>query len=726
MADYEVVNNVAVITCQNPPVNQLSYKLRVGLFNGLEEALKDKNVKAIVIIGGGRTFPAGADVREFATGEAFKLNISEFINKCDASPKPLVAAIHGTALGGGLEIALACHYRIGTSSCKVGFPEVLIGLLPGAQGTQRLPRVTGSMIAAELICTGQQISADRAEKIKILDKVIHIEPNHPISSEQLILRHAAVRYAIEIADKPFENRVLSRKKVEPLNDFFYDQLRGMMAKRARGILAPELCLQSVKAAADSKTFQEGVKKENELFMKLAQNSQSQALQHIFFAQREISKIPGVDSSLARNIKKVGIIGCGTMGGGILMNFVQVGIPVVILESQQSFLDRGLDIVKGNWTRQVKKGKLPQGKFEEYWKLIKPTLNYADLKDVDIVIEAVFENLKIKKEVFEKLDSVCKKDCVLASNTSFLDITKIAAFTKRPQQVVGTHFFAPANQMLLLENIRHDKNDATTLATIQQMAKVIKKHGVLVRTCEGFVGNRIFAVEGSEAHRLLLEGATPQQIDKVVFDFGFPMGIFQVMDLSGLDVMYRHREDHGWLKNKELSPTGAEYYPFDISDELVSEHNRLGLKVGKGFYDYEGGRKAVASKQVNDLIIKFSEKKGIKRRTITNEEIVERCFYPMVNEGFKILEEGIAIRPSDIDVVLVFGYGFPAYKGGIMFWGDLIGLSKIRDALNRYSQQYPNVPYFKPSSLLNKLADSKTSLAKHWKQQEKKFQIIIPQ
>jgi len=711
MASYEVTNNVAVITCQNPPVNQLSYALRVGLFDGLEKGLADPEVRALVIIADGKTFIAGADIKEFSNGMAFKKPLTQFIEALDASPKPVVAAIHGTALGGGFEVALACHYRIGTSRCKVGLPEVLIGLLPGAGGTQRLPRLVGPMIAADMVCSGKHVKASVARQRGILDEVVFVEPNHKLSMERLILRQRAIRFALEVANRGVEDRVLSRKECPPMDEFFYTQLSNMMAKSARGMLAPKLCLEAVKSAHTTKSFAEGLKAEKALFMKLATGPQSRALQHVFFSQRQIRKVPGIDPKLAKPIKSVGIIGCGTMGGGILMCFVERGIPVVVLEPEQRFLDKGLATVKSNWTRQLKKGRLSKAKFEKYFTLITPTTDYAALSDVDIVIEAVFEKLSIKKEVFTKLDRVCKRDCILASNTSFIPISKIAEVTSRPNQVIGVHFFAPANKMQLVENVRFDGGaDATTCATVQALAAKIGKKGVLVRSCPGFVGNRMFAIQGQEAGRMLYEGAMPWQVDEVmVKQVGTAMGIFQVGDLSGNDIGYKSRKDNGLLNDP------ANY---SISDLLVEKYGRLGMKTGRGYYDYPGlprSRKGVPSKLVEELIVAESKKKGVARREISSEEIIERVFYPFINEGFKCLEEGIAIRPSDIDVVFIFGYGFPAQLGGPMHWAETqIGLKKIYTTLQRYSARFPDRAWLKPSELLRKCVESKCTLTKYWK------------
>jgi len=508
--------------------------------------------------------------------------------------------------------------------------------------------------------------------------------------------------------------VLSRKPCAPMDDFFYTQLSAMLAKSARGMLAPKLCLEAVRSAHTTNSFTEGMAAEKALFMKLATGPQSRALQHVFFSQRQIRKVPGIDAKLARPIRSVGIIGCGTMGGGILMCFVERGFPVVVLEPKQQFLDKGLGVVKGNWNRQLKKGRLSQAKLEQYLSLITPTTDYAALSDVDIVIEAVFEKLSIKHEVFKKLDAVCKPSAILASNTSFIPISKIAQATSRPNQVIGVHFFAPANKMQLVENVRFEGGaDAVTCATVQALAAKIGKKGVLVRSCPGFVGNRMFAIQGQEAGRMLYEGALPWEVDAVmVGDVGVAMGIFQVGDLSGNDIGYKSRKDNGLLEG------GIEGGKYSISDVLVEKYGRLGMKVGKGYYDYPKlprSGKGVPSKLVEELIVSESRRKGIVRRVISKEEIIERVFYPFINEGFKCLEEGIAIRPSDIDIVFIFGYGFPAQLGGPMHWAETqIGLKKIYTVLQGYSERFPDRPWLKPSELLRKCVESKCSLTKYWK------------
>merc|ERR1712130_1002477 len=531
-----------------------------------------------------------------------------------------------------------------------------------------------------------------------------------------------IRFAIEIAAKPFEDRILSKRPCPKMDDFFYDQIALNLSKKARGFVAPQLCLEAVRSAQNAASFESGLKREKELFLSLATGPQSRAQQHVFFAQRQITTVPGVDMSKALEIKKVGIIGCGTMGGGILMCFVQKGIPVVVLEPEQRFLDRGLSVVRNNWLKKVKKGKLSKKKYESYNKLITATTNYDDLSSVDIVIEAVFETLDVKKKVFSELDRVCKAECILASNTSYIPISKIAAITSRPNKVVGTHFFAPANIMPLLENVRFEGGaDQITVATVQKMAKRIGKKGVLVRSCPGFVGNRMFKMQGMEAAIMLFEGCTPSQIDRVmVEDVGVKMGIFAVSDLSGNDIGYKSKKDNGELSDPQN---------YGIGDILVEKYGRFGLKVGKGYYDYPGlpkSRKPQKSQFVEDLIQKIAQKRGYKqRRNISKQEIIERIFYPFINEGFKCLEEGIAIRPSDIDIVFIFGYGFPAFLGGPLFWADTqIGLGTLYRTLNKYYSANPTKQYFKPSDLLKKCVEKKMTLTQYWKKfhSEKKAKL----
>jgi len=708
--DYQVDGEVAILTCENPPVNQLSLNLRNGLFEGVNAANEDPKVKAMVLIGGGKTFIAGADIKEFSNGNAFKGAQLDAIQRAfEESNIPLVAAIHGHALGGGLEVAMVCHYRLGSSLCKVGQPEVLIGLLPGAGGTQRLPRLCGPFLAAELCATGQHVKAGRALQINILDRVVQCTK----ANEFKTLRNAAVNYAREVINKPLAPRVISKMPCEPLDQFFVKQIKDMVGKKARNMKAPLANVEAV-IAATKLPFAEGMKKEQKIFRQLMMGSEARALQHVFFAQRACSKVPGINPKSAQPIKSVGIIGCGTMGGGIAMCFAKAGIPSVIIEISQEYLDRGMQVIQGNWTRRVKKGKMTKKQVKGLMGLIKPSLNYEDLRDVDIVIEAAFESMNIKEIVFKKLDKYCKPSCILASNTSSLDIDKIASFTSRPDKVVGMHFFSPANVMQLLENIRGAKSSESTLATAMQVGKSIKKVPVMVGNCTGFVGNRMVLPYTYSAMMLTLEGASIGQIDKAIYDFGMAMGPHAMGDLAGLDVGYKMRKAKGVI-DPATRPKDM-LYPYNVQDKLVTM-NRLGQKTGKGVYDYKG-RKPVESSVVNKLLAEERKKIGLKQRTFTDKELVERCLFPLVNEGLKCLEEGIALRALDIDIVYIYGYGFPPYRGGPMHWADTIGMKKIRNSLKKWESELPNSFLYKPCNLLNHLADKKMSIAKYMRKQQK--------
>jgi len=708
--DYQVDGEVAILTCENPPVNQLSLNLRNGLFEGVKAANEDPKVKAMVLIGGGKTFIAGADIKEFSNGDAFKGAQLDAIQRAfEESNIPIVAAIHGHALGGGLEVAMVCHYRLGSSLCKVGQPEVLIGLIPGAGGTQRLPRLCGPFLAAELCATGQHVKAGRALQINILDRVVQCNK----ANEFQTLLKAAVQHAREVVNKPLGPRVVANMPCEEIDEFFIKQITDTVGKKARNMKAPLANVEAV-IAATKLPFREGMKTEQKIFRKLMMGPESRALQHVFFAQRACSKVPGVNPKSAMPIKSVGIVGCGTMGGGIAMCFAKAGIPCVVIEVKQEYLDRGMQVIQGNWARRVKKGKMTKKQVKSLLGLIKPTLKYEDLSEVDVVIEAAFESMNIKETVFKNLDKYCKPSCILASNTSSLDIDKIASFTNRPDKVVGMHFFSPANVMQLLENIRGAKSSDSTLATAMQVGKSIKKVPVLVGNCRGFVGNRMLGPYTFSVSMLLLEGASPSQIDKAIYDFGMAMGPLAVGDLAGLDVLYKIRKATG-MTDPAKRPKGM-LYPFNVQDKLVSM-NRLGQKTGKGIYDYKG-RKPSESGLVNRMFAEERKIQGLKQRTFTDKELVERCFFPMVNEGLKILEEGIALRPLDIDIVYIYGYGFPPYRGGPMHWADTVGMRKIRDSLAKWESELPNPDIYTPCKLLNHLADKKMSLAKYMRKQSK--------
>jgi len=672
----EKEGGVAVVTLNSPPVNALSAPVREGINNGIKQAIDDPEVQAIVLICDGRTFIAGADITEF--GKAPKgPSLFDAQAMIENSPKPVVAAIHGTALGGGLEVALTCHYRVAVPSAKCGLPEVNLGLLPGAGGTQRLPRIVGAEKAVEMVTSGQHVGAKKCLEMGLVDEL----------AEEGKLREGAVAFAKKIVA---EKRPL--KKIRDLNEKMeaargkpeiFEKIRKENARKFRGFLAPEYNIQCIEAAVNL-PFDEGIKVEQKLFRELVTGTQSAAQRHVFFAERQVWKIPDVPADTPTiPVNKVGIIGAGTMGGGIAMNFLNVGMPVTIVETKQEALDRGIATIRKNYENSAKKGRFTMEEVEKRMGLLKGTLDMNELADCDLVIEAVFENMDIKKDVFAKLDKIVKQGAILATNTSALNIDEIATAVKRPEAVIGLHFFSPANVMRLLEVVRADKTSKEVIATSMQIAKKIGKIAALVGVCPGFVGNRILAQRQREAQKLILEGAMPWDVDRVLYDFGLPMGPFAMSDLAGLDI--------GWSKEKSKGET--------IRDVLC-EMDRRGQKTGAGFYDYDENRNAKPSPVVEKIILDFAAKKGINRRKISDEEILERCIYPMINEGAKILEEGKAIRSSDIDIVWINGYGFPVYRGGPMFYGDTVGADKVLAKMKEFQAKMGDD--FKPAALLEKI------------------------
>ena len=682
VTDLSLDGDIAVITLNSPPVNALSAKVREGLFEGFKAAGADPAAKAIVLICEGRTFIAGADITEFG-GAMAGPSLTDVQNMMENSPKPVIAAIHGTVLGGGLEIALCAHFRVAVPSAKFGLPEVNLGLLPGAGGTQRLPRVVGPERALEMMTTGRHVPAKEALDGGLTDALV----------EEGQLRDGALAFARKVVA---EGRKLTRirdqnEKVEAARgkpEIFAD-FRKANARKFRGFKAPESNIQCIEAAVNL-PFEEGIKVEAKLFAELMAGSQSAAQRYSFFAERQAQKIPDVpDDTPLIPIKKVGIIGAGTMGGGIAMNFANVGIPVVIVEQQQEPLDRGLGIIRKNYERTASRGGITSAQVEERCALITGSLSMEDsFADVDLVIEAVFERMDIKKDIFTKLDAICKPGAILATNTSGLNIDEIASVTKRPQAVIGLHFFSPANVMKLLEIVRADHTSDSVIATSMKLAKQIGKVAALVGVCPGFVGNRILGARQREAQKLVLEGAMPWDVDRVLYDFGFPMGPFAMSDLAGLDI--------GWVKEKSNGAT--------IRDVLC-EADRRGQKTGAGYYDYDENRTAKPSAFTEKVIHDFIVKSGANPRTIGDEEILERCIYPMINEGMKILEEKKAIRSSDIDVVWQNGYGWPVYRGGPMWYGDQMGPAKVLAKMQEFQATMGDE--FKPAAALEKLvADGK--------------------
>jgi 3-hydroxyacyl-CoA dehydrogenase len=648
--------DVLVITSNNPPVNALGIAVRQGLVEAIQGAGEDEAVKAVVIICQGPTFFAGADITEFGKPMIMPM-LPQVVDIIEDCPKPVVAAIHGTAFGGGLEVALASHYRVADPKAKLGVPEVKLGLLPGAGGTQRLPRVAGVETALEMAATGTPISAQRAHEVGLIDRLIEGD-----------LEQHAVAFAEEVKDiRPLPRSSEREEKIAPYREDrrIFNDFRLRNLRRFRGFDAPFANIKAIEAAVE-KPYQEGVQEERRLFMELMSGTQARAQQYFFFAERRAAKIDGLPEGTEPRIgKKIGVIGAGTMGGGISMNFLSRGIPVTIVETSQEALDRGAGIIRKNYEATAAKGRMTEAEVEASMGMLTPSLSLEDLGDCDLIIEAVFENMEVKKEIFAKLDKIAKPGAILATNTSYLDVDEIAAATSRPEDVVGLHFFSPANVMKLLEVVRGAKTAPDVLMTAMQLAKRIGKVAVVAGVCHGFIGNRMLMPRQVEATKLLLEGATPEQIDAVHVNFGMPMGPFQMSDLAGVDI--------GWHRD----PARIE----NIRDALCAVE-RWGQKKGAGFYDYDEKRKPTPSPVVAQIIEDFRKKEGVEKREISDEEIVERTLYTMVNEGARILEEGMAQRASDIDVVWVYGYGWPVYRGGPMFWADTEGLDKIVAGLER--------------------------------------------
>jgi 3-hydroxyacyl-CoA dehydrogenase len=672
---------VAVLTVDNPPVNALSQHVRLGLRDGLRQAGGDAAVAAIVLACAGRTFIAGADITEFGKPPQEPL-LGEVLDAIEQSAKPVVAAIHGTALGGGLEVAMTCHWRVGLRTARLGQPEVKLGLLPGAGGTQRLPRLVGVEKALSMIVGGDPVGGEEAHRLGLLDELVEgdLTGAAVAFAERVVAEGRPLRRVRDLDDKI----VAARGKPELFADF-----RRSVARQTRGFRAPEACIKAVEAAVRL-PFAQGLARERELFVELLNSPESKAQRYFFFAERESAKIPDVPPDTpTRTIGKVAVIGAGTMGGGIAMNFANVGIPVTVVEVARDVLDRGLGIVRKNYEATASRGRLTSADVERRMGLIRGSVDFADVADADLVIEAVFEEMPLKKEVFARLDKVAKPEAVLATNTSTLDVNEIGAATRRPESVIGTHFFSPANVMRLLEVVRGAKTSKTTIATAMAVGRRIGKVPVLVGVCHAFVGNRMLHQRGREAERLLLEGALPQQVDKALYDFGFPMGPFAMGDLAGLDVGWRARKARG---------TRA-----PVADRLC-EMGRFGQKTGSGFYRYEGSdRTPRPDPEVERLIGEIARQEGVTRRQVPDTEILERLLYPMVNEGAKILEEGIAIRASDIDVIWIYGYGWPVYRGGPMYWADQTGLKVIRDRMLELERRTGDERW-RPAALLSRLAD----------------------
>ena len=684
--------DIAVITVDNPPVNALSQAVRAGLAECTRTALADAAVTAIVIIGAGRTFIAGADIREFNM-PATTPGLNDVIAGFEAAGKPVVAAIHGTALGGGLETALGCHYRVALSSAMVGLPEVKLGLLPGAGGTQRLPRLTGVKAAMALISTGDFVPAAKALDMGIIDQVVDgdLLAGALAYARQLVADGAALKRVRDLTAELAEGETVDALKAAQLK---------AVARRTRGQPAPEKCLESV-ANAVTMPFDAALAREREIFEELKTGPESQGLRHAFFAERAAGKVPGVTKETAtRPIEKVAVIGAGTMGGGISMNFANVGIPVTIIETEQAALDRGLGIVEKNYAATVSKGRLSQEKMDQRMALLSGALDLTAAADADIVIEAVFENMALKKEIFAKLDEICKPGAILASNTSTLDVDEIASVTKRPQDVIGTHFFSPANVMKLLEIVRGEKTAPDVLNTTMKLGKKIQKVPVVVGVCDGFVGNRMLHAYTRQAGFLIEDGALPQDVDRVIFDFGLPMGPFTMGDMAGLDVGYRVRQERG--------RPPANYRYSEIADKVV-EMGRHGQKTNAGWYRYvEGNRTPQPDPEIERLILDSAAAAGIARKDFDDTEILHRCMFALINEGAKILEEGMAYRASDIDVIYVNGYGFPSFRGGPMNFADQVGVEQVYATVKAMYEAGDE--WMAPAPLLAKLAAEGKSFA----------------
>ena len=686
--NYEVTDGIAVITIDNPPVNAMSAAVRQGCWEALDRLAADDSAHAAVLICAGRTFIAGADITEFDK-PIIDPWLPDVVEKFEASEKLIVAAVHGTALGGGLETAMGCHYRCAAPGARVGLPEVLLGLLPGATGTQRLPRLAGARKALDMMTSGRQVGAAEALESGIIEKLIEGD-----------LRAGAVAWARELLDGGAPLKRVSRLEIHDaaeMDDEFFSGFEQQLARKARGFFAPFQIVKCVRAAVNE-SYSDAFRTERRLFDECKESTHSGAQRHLFFAEREVAKIPDIPKTTpVREINSVAVIGAGTMGGGIAMNFVNAGIPVTVLEVDRAGLERGLGIIRKNYAVAVDKGRMTEAQLEQAMGMIAPTTDYADVAGADLVIEAVFENMDIKKQVFTKLDEVCKQGAILASNTSSLDLDEIAAVTKRPGDVIGLHFFAPANIMKLLEVVRGEQTAADVIATAMAVAKKIRKVGVLVGVCFGFVGNRMFFPYAREAQLMMLEGIPPQRVDQVAYDWGMAMGPHAVMDLSGLDVFYKLNNE--WRER----PDDPVYCRMGT---VLAEMGRLGQKTGAGTYRYEG-RKAVPDPEVMDIARREAQALGVRQIEVSDDEIIERLLFSMVNEGARVLEEGIAIRPGDIDVIFVNGYGMPRYRGGPMMYADMAGLDNVLAAVEKYRARYGDL-WWTPAPLLEQLAGSGSS------------------
>lgn len=690
-AEYKVHGDIALITLNNPPVNGLGLATRQGIAQSMERALEDDTVKSIVLTGAGKAFSGGADIKEFGTAKALQEpNLHSVISLVENSTKPVIAAIHSVVMGGGLELALGCHYRVAAPGCSVALPEVKLGLLPGAGGTQRLPRALGVEPALNMIVSGEPVKSELLAMVpgqKLFDKM---------AASNDTLAEEAFAFARSVADVRPLPLVRNLPCKHPQGDAYFQFARNMVKGMAKNFPAPAKCVDAVEAATKRK-FEDGLVVERDIFINLMWTPESKSLRHIFLGERAASKIPDVPSDTPlRAVNSVAVIGAGTMGGGISMNFLNAGIPVKMLEMKQEALDRGIATIRKNYESQVKKGKLKQDKYEQRMSLLSTTLSYDDLGDADMVIEAVFEEIGVKEAVFKELDRVMKPGAILASNTSTLDVNKIASFTKRPQDVVGMHFFSPANIMKLLEVVRGEKTAKDVLATVMSLAKKIKKTAVVSGVCDGFIGNRMIEQYGRQGGFLLDEGCTPAQVDKAIEKFGFAMGPFRMGDLAGNDI--------GWAIRKRRY-TEKPNMKYSKTADLLCEKGRFGQKTGAGWYDYVAGKRdAIPNAEVVQMIEEHRKSLGITPRKISDEEIVQRLVFALVNEGAHILEEGIATKASDIDMVYLMGYGFPIYRGGPMNYADQVGLFNVVQAMKRFAKNpLDDAKFWQPAPLLAKLA-----------------------
>ncbi len=678
---------VAVLTLDNPPVNAFSHALRVSVAEAVADGLQDDAVEAFVIAGAGRIFSAGADIREFDGGGSLASpSLPELITILEDSPKPVVAALHGTAVGGACELALGCHGRVAAAGTRIGLPEVTLGIVPGAGGTQRLPRLVGVRAALEMIVSGTPVAAARALALGLVDEVADDDG----------LEAAAVELARRLAaspDPPVRTRDREVMSEDGEGDPFADQ-RARAEKRARGFEAPLACIDCVEAAA-RRPFDEGLAFERETFLRCRDSLQSKALRHVFFAEREARKVRGVGpDTAARPVRRAAVLGCGTMGGGIAMCFANAGIPVVVTEEAADALRRGMETIRRNYASTVSKGRLSQEDAEARLALIESSLDLERVADADIVIEAVFEDMALKKDIFSRLDRLCAPHAVLATNTSSLDVNEIASVTSRPEQVLGTHFFSPANVMRLVEIVRGEATSPEALATAMTLTRALGKVGVVVGVCDSFAANRMLYPYTRQAQFLIEEGAFPEQVDRVIYDFGFPMGPFALGDLAGLDV--------GWRVRQHREPVRPKHLRYSTIADRLYEMGRYGQKTGKGWYRYEPGSRApLPDPEVHELVVAASGELGIERRDIPDEEILQRCLYPLINEGARILQEGIAERSSDLDLVWLYGFGFPRYRGGPMFYADSVGVDHVYETMRRFHEVHRD--WMEPARLLGELA-----------------------